>query len=255
MLGRFAVPAGYLHRVNEELGPFVDADQFWPLTVMVSTSLLRDLGRIREFEQESDGFRVEAIELPPLGVADIGRVMQVTSSGWESFFEWALDDTRVSLEAVAEVGGYAKVRTGDLVASAIPEAKSLADFILSCHEMRLPFKATGGLHHPLRSIRELTGKARSQLATVHGFLNVAVGAALLTNGQICHQELVDVLEETEATAFRFRNDSLSWRERVVSLEQLQCSRGFFRSLGSCSFAEPVDGLSELGDARLRCTKS
>ena len=65
---------------------------------------------------------------------------------------------RLSLPTYCEVaarprstGAFAKVRTGGLTPDAIPRPETLADFLLRAAARRMPFKATAGLHHPVRS--------------------------------------------------------------------------------------------------------
>ena len=129
--------------------------------------------------------------------------------------------------------GYAKVRTGGLNAESTPAADLLADFLCSAAARRLPFKATAGLHHPIRS-------------TMHGFLNVFAGAAFAWQG-MDRVAVARLLDETDPQAFEFRDDELRWREwRASTAEVEQARRDFAHSFGSCSFTEPLDGLRALG---------
>src|SRR4051794_11667908 len=61
------------------------------------------------------------------------------------------------LDLVADAGSFAKVRTGGITPGAIPSSEALATFIHACARLRLPFKATAGLHHSIRSVQALTG--------------------------------------------------------------------------------------------------
>lgn len=131
----------------------------------------------------------------------------------------------VPLERVED--GYAKVRTATL------SSESLAEFLCAAAARRLPFKATAGLHHPIRT-------------SMHGFLNVFVGATLAYLGmdQIV---VTNLLNETDPTAFDFQNDGLRWRDwRASTAEVAQARREFAHSFGSCSFDEPDNDLRALG---------
>ncbi len=71
--------------------------------------------------------------------------------------------TKLSLPTYCEVpaglvpdGAYAKIRTGGLTPGAIPPAEPIAAFLEEAAARRLPFKATAGLHHPVRSLHPLT---------------------------------------------------------------------------------------------------
>jgi hypothetical protein len=140
---------------------------------------------------------------------------------------------------------FAKVRTGGLTPEAIPPTEDLANFLATAANRRLPFKATAGLHHPVRSMRALTYAPDSPRAMMHGFLNVFTAAAFAWHG--AERETVqDVLEETEATAFAFGAKALEWRGRQLSTGQIADARqNFAHSFGSCSFEEPIGDLRAL----------
>jgi hypothetical protein len=147
------------------------------------------------------------------------------------------------LAAVKVAGCFAKLRTGGVTPDAIPPIESIADFIRRCAELRLPFKATAGLHHPVRAPHPLTYAADAQRAVMHGFLNVFMAAALAWHGD---RDLEPVLVETDPAAFRF-DDRAHWRDRSLTADQVRDARHrFAHAFGSCSFDEPVDGLKDLG---------
>ena len=140
---------------------------------------------------------------------------------------------------------FAKVRTGGLTPDAIPSADSLAGFLCDAAVRRIPFKATAGLHHPLRSVQPLTYALDSPRATMHGFLNVFAAASFAWHGME-RERVAQVLEETEPAAFEFGTDALEWRGHRLTIPQIQSARGdFAHNFGSCSFEEPVTGLREL----------
>jgi len=142
--------------------------------------------------------------------------------------------------------GFAKVRTGGLTPEAIPPAEDLAAFLCAAAVRRIPFKATAGLHHPLRSVRALTYSFDSPRAPMHGFLNVFTAAALAWHGMdVGH--VVQLLEEREPDAFRFSDKDLLWNGHRLTTEQIrEARREFAHSFGSCSFEEPVTELRGLG---------
>jgi hypothetical protein len=87
----------------------------------------------------------------------------------------------------------------------------------------------------------------------HGFVNVFGAAALawravdLPHGAEPPPELTAILEERDASAFEWDRDSLKWRGRVLTADELARARGAFaRGFGSCSFAEPIADLGALG---------
>jgi len=143
-------------------------------------------------------------------------------------------------------GAFAKIRTGGLTPEAIPPSEALADFLCEAASRRIAFKATAGLHHPIRSLRPLTYAVDSPCTTMHGFVNVFVAAAFAWYGAE-PAVIRDVLNETEAGAFQFLTDALRWRGQSVTVAEVQCARrDFAHSFGSCSFAEPVSDLRILG---------
>jgi hypothetical protein len=154
--------------------------------------------------------------------------------------------TYCEAKAVEIVGAFAKLRTGGLTPEAIPAADDLANFLATAAERRLPFKATAGLHHPVRSLRALTYAPDSPRAMMHGFLNLFVAAAFAWYGAE-REVLLEALNETEADAFSFGAKSLEWRGRKLSAEQIADTRhNFAHSFGSCSFEEPISDLRALG---------
>jgi hypothetical protein len=143
---------------------------------------------------------------------------------------------RLSLPTYCEVpldqitNAFAKVRTGG---DTIPSAPDLAAFLHEAAARRLPFKATAGLHHPIR-------------AGMHGFINVFVAAAFAWHG-MDRESLILVLEESHASAFEFGDKDLRWRGLDLSMDQIRTARrDFAHSFGSCSFEEPLEDLRKLG---------
>jgi hypothetical protein len=142
-------------------------------------------------------------------------------------------------------GAFAKVRTGGLMPEVIPSTSQLAGFLCEAVSLRTAFKATAGLHHPIRGVRPLSYTPDSPRATMHGFLNVFVAAAFAWHGA-GREELLGALEETDARKFEFALDGLMWRGRRLTTDQIrEARRDFAHSFGSCSFEEPVSELREL----------
>lgn len=147
------------------------------------------------------------------------------------------------LDAVKTAGNFAKIRTGGVKPEAIPSPKDVAAFIIACAERRLPFKATAGLHHPIRAEYALTHEADAPRAVMHGFLNVLMAAAFAWQGE---KNIEAIIAETDATAFTF-DGGAKWRGLILTVEQIRDAReNFMHSIGSCSFDEPVHELQALG---------
>jgi len=141
--------------------------------------------------------------------------------------------TDVSLIPVIQAAGArAKIRTGGVTPDAFPSSQFIARFIETCARHNTPFKATAGLHHPLRCYRPLTYSAGGPSGWMYGFLNLFTAAALARKG-ISPIEPV-LLEE------RFDDHGLTGEDFAAA------RLGFAISFGSCSFEEPVADLRELG---------
>ena len=136
-------------------------------------------------------------------------------------------------------GLRAKIRTGGITADAFPTPERVAAFIRACHDAGIAFKATAGLHHPLRCVRPLTYEPNAAVGTMHGFLNVFLAAAMIDLAEA-------VLAETDPEAFVLSDDGVRWRDRRVTLDELRKMRQVATSFGSCSFEEPISDLKELG---------
>ncbi len=127
------------------------------------------------------------------------------------------------LDALAARRLRAKVRCGG---TAVPSVPDLARFLRGCRERGLSFKATAGLHHAVRTDRE------------HGLLNVL--AAVVFGDEEA------ALAEEDPGAFALTADGFDWRGRRADSAELARAREGLRSIGSCSFFEPVDELRRLG---------
>ena len=143
-------------------------------------------------------------------------------------------------------GAFAKVRSGGLTPDAIPMPSEIAEFLWEAAARRIPFKATAGLHHPIRADHSLTYSADSPHAVTHGFINVFVAAVFAWQGTD-RGAVAGVLHECDPETFEFFDEELTWRGRVLLTEHIAAARrDFAHSFGSCSFEEPVEDLRALG---------
>jgi len=144
-----------------------------------------------------------------------------------------------TLDAIARVGLGAKLRCGGAVAEAFPSVDEVATFIAAAQAAGVAFKATAGLHHPVRHRDAASG------FVMHGFLNLLAAAALAS--RVTGDTLERIVAEEDPAAFRFDEESFLWRDQRVDLGALERTRAeFFVGYGSCSFSEPVDDLTALG---------
>ena len=138
----------------------------------------------------------------------------------EAYVELPLGEGLEEKVAVlAKRGLRAKVRCGG---AEVPTAAALGRFLSACRAAGVPFKATAGLHHPLAA----EGR--------HGFLNV-IAACAFENAAALTEDV------------RLEPDALRWRDRAAGPGELErVRREQLVAVGSCSFAEPVDDLKQLG---------
>jgi hypothetical protein len=121
----------------------------------------------------------------------------------------------------------------------------VARFIRACYAANVGFKATAGLHHPLRSEHGLTYESDAPRDVMHGFLNVFLAAAFHYNG-LTGRDTIDLLNATTLDGVTMDDEKLAWREYVVTRNEVSTvRRRFATAFGSCSFTEPVEDLVNL----------
>jgi hypothetical protein len=152
-------------------------------------------------------------------------------------------------ELVAELttaGARAKVRTGGLTPDAFPAADDLFRFILRCSAAGVPFKATAGLHHPLRGTYRLTYAPDSPCGTMYGFLNLFLTAAAVSH-DVPEPTARALLEESAADELQFDEEGVTYRAARLEEPQIRHTRRYHAiAFGSCSFTEPIVELRALG---------
>jgi len=248
MLGRFVVPVSRLDEFADERESSRAADPHpWRLSALIGEDTAGDVQRIETFNARAAGATVDAVEVKAGTPAAIDALVPVIPRALKTYVEIpiAADPTRL-IERLVAHKLRAKVRTGGVVPEAFPSLDDLGRFVRTCYMANAGFKATAGLHHPLRSERALTYEPDSVRGVMHGFLNVFVLAALSYNG-LTRQDADALLSMTSLDGVEFTDDALAWKDyRVTQVELETVRRRFAVSFGSCSFREPVDELIELG---------
>jgi len=173
----------------------------------------------------------------PLSILGIDEVKNIDEAREGAFVE--ISDLTL-LDEIKRRGLRAKIRTGGITPDAFPPIDDVAAFLRACHARGIAFKATAGLHHPLRCVKPLTYEPNAPTGTMHGFINVFLAAAMLDDAE-------EILLEQDPHAFAFDDDGATWRDRRVSTQDLTTMRRDFAiSFGSCSFEEPIGDLRALG---------
>jgi hypothetical protein len=220
MLGRFVLSAA---QIDEALNVELPASQ--PLA-MTDLSVL---AAPNAFPEGADVVETKAATAEAIAAIEAGdRTVYVEVSDLDL------------IDALAAAGLRAKIRTGGVTTEAFPAATHVAAFIRRCAAKGVAFKATAGLHHPIRCVKPLTYAANAPRGRMHGFVNVFLAAALPAHAE-------SILTEDDPHAFTFDDDAAAWRGHAVHTEDLlQLRREFAISFGSCSFEEPIADLKELG---------
>lgn len=258
MLGKFIVPASRI----EELLQTIGAGQM-PLSVIVdagsdarawfgnANAIFEAIARYRRDDRRVS---IDALEIPLPALlskrdtyeATIGQcAMLAEKHGLRDLpvyveiprderFEELLSNT---MQALKHYDLRGKVRCGGVTPEAYPSPDELAAYIWADREHGSGFKATAGLHHPIRHHNEAAG------ATMHGFLNVLFAAALADRFEL--HELASVLADTDPSHFTFDGDGLRYMDETISQDDLEGARAHFIGYGSCSFSEPVEDLIAL----------
>jgi hypothetical protein len=199
LVNRFVVPASKLPRLASE-----------PMRL----SVVLDSGGLPPADP-----RIEAVEAPPGVDPEV-----LVDAAPEVYVELPPGDDVFRIDQLATLGLRAKVRCGG---QSVPRPAALAELIWFCRRTGVPFKATAGLHHAVR-----TGDK-------HGFLNL-LAAAIFGDEQ-------DALENEDRDAFSLSTDEFGWRDRTAGAEEIaRVRRELFVGFGSCSAQEPIDELIALG---------
>ena len=256
-LGRFVVPAARLDELAATAGdaiPGWSGGRPWArrLSVVLGTDLVGDVKRMDAFcASHASALNawwngVDSVELRASTPDAIRDAMRFVSSAYERYVEIPVSgDVQPLVRTIREVGAFAKVRTGGTTADAFPASENVARFLAACVREDVSFKATAGLHHPLRGDYPLTYDPGSACGRMYGFLNVFLATAFLAAG-LDEANARRLLEESDPGGVHFGAAEVSWRGHRLPADRLAASRSFLKSFGSCSFREPIDDLTALG---------
>jgi hypothetical protein len=254
MLGRFVLPVARLSNFDEALGRLPVADSKpWGLSVLMGADPAADVVRIVEFNARASNSEngrsavVESVEVKAEGPADITRMAEMIPRELAAYFEIPLSGREHEcIVAVAKCRRRAKIRTGGETADKFPDSARVVEFVRLCALAGVPFKATAGLHHPIRSVHRLTYQPDSPSGMMHGFLNLFLAAAFVKGGMETRLAM-ELQEEQSAAAMQFDSEGVEWREHRLRWEEIARARQDFAvSFGSCSFTEPINDLRSLG---------
>jgi hypothetical protein len=254
-LGRLIVPLSRLDEFEEAAAEFlprqVGSDP-WKLSVIVTGDTEPAAAEMTSFNGRhsrgsSDGFAlIDVVELKASNPTEIETRRSGLPDAFTSYFEIPLEgDVSPLLKTLGRVGTRAKIRTGGVTVDSFPPADSIMNFLMAARRAGVPFKATAGLHHPVRGAYRLTYESGSPSGTMYGYLNLFLAAGLVAIGGT-RADALALLEETDSSAFAFSDEAVVWRGHRFDVEQIRSLRNHFAiSFGSCSFREPVGELESL----------
>jgi hypothetical protein len=264
MLGRFVCPASRLEELSSLAAPLMPGTNAtsgyreyadlapWQIAVVIDGTLDQGLAAITEFNrrhaEEDGGMAVaDVIELKAESGAQIDDVLDTVPADIYPFFEIPVHaDCRGMVAALSGAGAAAKIRTGGITADAFPTPAQVAAFTAACSAADVPFKATAGLHHPLRGEYPLTYEPACPRGMMHGFLNLFLAAALVRLRRADESAAASLLESRTPGDFHFTDEGVRYRDRFIETTELARVRETFAlSYGSCSFDEPVADLRKL----------
>lgn len=157
----------------------------------------------------------------------------VPALGMDVYVEIPRDGRREALLAALSGTRFrVKFRTGGVCAESYPSVAEIADSVGAAVAANVPFKVTAGLHHAVRNTDPHTGFDQ------HGFLNLLLATDAATRG-VSVAEVHDLLLMRDKTA-------VADLVRRLGDDRLRSARARFTSFGTCSIAEPVADLVDLG---------
>ncbi|WP_308165795.1 hypothetical protein [Actinomadura sp. NEAU-AAG7] len=178
---------------------------------------------------------IEVAVPPGMSPGDFFRALDRAHAGREDVpvcVEVPRDERRSEIiRGLAATGHRAKFRTGGVTADLYPSVEELADAIKSAVIAGVPFKATAGLHNPVRHTERATGFDQ------HGYLNILLATDAALDGGTA-AELAKILDQRDPFFVAGAVPALADRAAEI--------RSAFLSFGTCSIAEPLGDLAGLG---------
>jgi len=252
MLGRFVLPVSRLDEFYESAQEFLpkNGKNVWKLSVLAGEDLNATVRTINDFNRRhSERAVCDVLEVKAATVSKIENTITSLPKAVTPYFEIATSG-RTFVDLVATLGirkQRAKIRTGGVTSEEFPATRDIIRFVRTCMAANVPFKATAGLHHPIRCFKPLTYAPDAPQGTMHGFLNMLMMTGFARES-FRVSLLEEIMEEEFEEVFEFVEGGVSWRgSNFLSLSHLDRLRvRGMHSFGSCSFDEPVADLQEMG---------
>lgn len=251
LLGRFVVPGARLDEFLENAREFISRDDksLWRLSVLAGENIYETVKQVVQFNEKNAGSVViDSLEVKASTISKIENTVDVLPGGLTAYFEIALNHNFAELvSALALANQRAKLRAGGVTPEDFPKSRQIIRFVRTCLGANVLFKATAGLHHPIRCYRPLTYESGGPSGTMHGFLNLFL---MTTFARESYRPslLEELMEDEWGEVFKFNENGVAWRgEHALYNWQIERMRNTgLQSFGSCSFDEPVADLQKLG---------
>ena len=202
---------------------------------------------------------IDTVEMKAESVEDVRAARGWASRNFEVYCEAPLGpEMERVLDAIARAGLHAKIRTGGTTPEAIPSFERVAAFLCGCVARGVVAKATAGLHHVVTGDHVLGTRGSDATARMLGFLNIVLGAGIAEGAGRAAAQSADIcttvahlLAVAEVPTW-IGHAQVAWgdgRGPIIEgpLEQFAVSgRAIIRSIGTCSFEEPVDDARRIG---------
>lgn len=240
-LGHFIAPAA---RLDELLAALPPGTTDITVSATIGADLEADCRQIDQFNRAGVGRRnaVVAAEAKVNTAADVVRLAELLRNLSSWYGEVALSPAADAvLDALKSTGARAKVRMGGVTPDAFPAPDAVARFLMAVASRSLRFKATAGLHHPIRGRYRLTYAPDAPTGTMFGYLNLLAATHLALSGAT-PAEIEAALVLDGPGTFRRDRDSLTWPGGRIDEAAARELRHRFFGFGSCSFREPIDEL-------------
>ena len=248
-LARFVLPVSRFAEFETAMDKLKPIEP-WGISALLGANPEADLAEVDRFNERNRGrATVDSAEVKASTTDEIAHIRANVRGTITCYFEIPPAKASELLPTIGAIHSRAKIRTGGVTTDAFPSSETVAQFIMECGRHNVAFKATAGLHHPIRCVKPLTYDAVAEMSLMHGFLNMFVAAAA-ARGKCSSATVVKLLEDDlESDALpniRFQDGVISWRDQRVTAEKVQDTRrNFAISFGSCSFEEPLADLREL----------
>ena len=153
-------------------------------------------------------------------------------------FAEQIDAVADNLRSRGRTGG-AKLRCGGSDPDDFPTVEEVTDFVWAATNEGVPFKATAGLHQPVRHLDEDIGAWR------HGFVNILLASVAASEGE--PRSVVEaIVAETDPESFSVTATAARWGQVFAAGSTIRRSRrNGFHAFGSCDLDEPIDALRTL----------